>query len=147
MDFKKYGIVYLMVFVLVLVFIGTRLFPNLTLEQLIRSGDSTQSSVAPDSQLPQVSVTINFETEKKNYTDIAAKNPYEALLTAAAKDKLEVGTKQYDFGIFVEKIGSTASKEDRAWIYYVNGKSGDIAADKKELKTGDSVEWKYEKPL
>jgi hypothetical protein len=55
-------------------------------------------------------------------------------------------TKSYDFGMFVESINGKISGADMAWIYYVNGKSGNIASDKYMLKAGDKVEWKYEKP-
>jgi len=55
-------------------------------------------------------------------------------------------TKAYDFGIFVENINGQVSGADMAWIYFVNGQSGSIAADKYVLKAGDKVEWKYVRP-
>ena len=42
--------------------------------------------------------------------------------------------------------GGTENTKDLSWIYFVNGKSGEVAADKYELKNGDKVEWKYMKP-
>jgi len=62
------------------------------------------------------------------------------------KNTISYTTKSYDFGIFVESINGKVSGSDMAWIYYVNGQSGSVAADKYLLKPTDKVEWKYEKP-
>jgi NADPH-dependent ferric siderophore reductase len=70
-----------------------------------------------------------------------------SLLDQHAKQKsLTLKTKQYAFGILVEAIGNQANSPDKAWIYFVNGVAGDVAADKKILKPKDKVEWKYIKP-
>lgn len=51
----------------------------------------------------------------------------------------------YDFGVFIESIGKIKNGDDgKYWQYYINGILGDVAADKKILKEGDSVEWKFE---
>jgi hypothetical protein len=47
----------------------------------------------------------------------------------------------------VEQVGDYPNTKDKAWIYYVNGKPGTVAADKQTLQSGDTVEWKYEKPI
>lgn len=50
------------------------------------------------------------------------------------------------YGIFVESIGGIKNGTDgKYWQYYINGTLGDVAADKKELKAGDKVEWRLEK--
>jgi LAS superfamily LD-carboxypeptidase LdcB len=70
-----------------------------------------------------------------------------SLLTAAAEDKnLDLQTQEYDFGVFVKSINGYESTADKAWIYFVNGESGTIAADKYKLAPGDKVEWKYIPP-
>jgi len=52
----------------------------------------------------------------------------------------------YKYGVFVESIGGVKNGDGgKYWQYYVNGKLGDVAADKKEVKTGDKVEWRFEK--
>ncbi len=49
------------------------------------------------------------------------------------------------YGIFVESIGGIKNGTDgKYWQYYINGALGDVAADKKEVKAGDKVEWKLE---
>lgn len=52
----------------------------------------------------------------------------------------------YSFGVFVESIGGIKNGDGgKYWQYYVNGKLGEVAADKKEVKAGDKVEWRFEK--
>ncbi len=81
------------------------------------------------------------------YQNIQASTPYEVLVLIARKNNIELQTKQYDFGIFVEGIGEQKMTKDKVWIYYVNGKSGEVASDKYILKQGDIVEWKYTTPI
>jgi hypothetical protein len=64
----------------------------------------------------------------------------------AKQKNLGLKTKQYDFGVFVEQIGTIANTKDKSWIYFVNGKSGTVAADKQSLNAGDTIEWKYITP-
>jgi hypothetical protein len=71
---------------------------------------------------------------------------FSVLKITTEKEKINLETKQYDFGIFVKKIGEFESTTKKSWIYYVNDKSGDVAADKYQLKNGDKVIWKYETP-
>lgn len=80
------------------------------------------------------------------YSNVLAKNAYEALVIATAENDISLNSKEYDFGILVESIGDKKNTKDLAWIYYVNGKSAEVGADKYELKDGDVVEWKYIKP-
>ncbi len=55
-----------------------------------------------------------------------------------------VDMKTYDFGSFVDSISGIKGEQGRWWIYYVNGATGTIAADKYMVKPGDVIEWKYE---
>jgi hypothetical protein len=81
------------------------------------------------------------------YSGIFAKNAFEILTTIGNQNNIPIVTKQYDFGVFVQKIANMENTKDMAWIYFVNGKSGEVAADQYELKNGDVVEWKYTKPI
>lgn len=94
-----------------------------------------------------VAVTITGIGNPITVADVRAPNAYNALVAAVKKRNLEIKTKSYDFGIFVESIGGYPNTKEKAWIYYVNGKSGAVAADKQALKNGDTIEWKYEKPI
>ncbi len=143
MDFKKYGVVYILLFLVAVVFVGTRLLPNVTSLRPVPSLEPT-----PVIEIKTlVNVTMDFGSEKKSYSDVVATNAYQALVEAGKKDSLEIIIKQYSFGVLVEGIGQYKNSPDKAWVYYVNGISGDTASDKKELNGGDYVEWKYVKPL
>ncbi len=91
--------------------------------------------------------TVTGVVNSITYENIQAATPYDALVLIAKKNNLVLQTKQYDFGIFVEGVGEQKMTKDKVWIYYVNGKSGEVASDKYELKQGDTVEWKYTTPI
>ena len=99
-------------------------------------------------QPPASSVSVTFDTGATIATvsAVSAQNAFQALSEAAKKQNLELKTKQYDFGVFVEAIGTLANTKEKSWIYFVNGKSGTVAADKQSLTAGDTVEWKYIAP-
>jgi hypothetical protein len=96
--------------------------------------------------VPSVSVIVDTGSTVATVSGIPAQNAFQALSGAAKKQNLELKTKQYDFGVFVEQVGGLPNTADNAWIYFVNGKSGTVAADKQPLNAGDIVEWKYTKP-
>src|SRR3989344_6321178 len=150
MDFKKYGIVYGLIAIVGVLFVATRLFPNVTLENLSRQQFSGSKSTPPPeaqgSPVSAITVKIDFGDGQKSYSGISASNAYGALVEAAKQDNLEVGIKQYDFGVLVDKVGSYQNSQERVWVYYVNVQSGDVAGDKKEIKQGDVIEWKFVKP-
>lgn len=92
---------------------------------------------------------VNSQLPVKPVTEVSvgvteATTVYASLEKAAKDNDWELLSKDYDFGKLVVSIGGTASGKDMAWIYYVNGKPGDKAADKFKLVSGDKVEWKYE---
>ena len=72
--------------------------------------------------------------------------PFDTLSETLQKEQLELKTKRYDFGVFVESVDGFASTADMAWIYFVNTEPGTVAADQYKLKPGDLVEWKYLAP-
>jgi hypothetical protein len=49
-----------------------------------------------------------------SYTDIEASTPFDALVLIAKKNNLDLQTKQYDFGVFVEGIGEQKNTKDMA---------------------------------
>ncbi len=50
-----------------------------------------------------------------------------------------------EMGVFVESIGGVANGTDnKYWQYWVNAQLGEVAADKKFVKTGDKIEWKFD---
>ncbi len=64
----------------------------------------------------------------------------------ATQEDINLVAEHYDFGVFVKAIDGLEGNEERAWIYFVNGESGSIAADQYLLQSGDVVEWRYVEP-
>lgn len=91
------------------------------------------------------SVIVDFGNGKKIKGEVATQSAYQALLIAAKANNIIVEVKQYKYGVLVTKIGDTANSTDRAWMYSVNGKPGQIAADRYVIYPGDKVEWMYKK--
>ncbi|MEK7165334.1 MAG: hypothetical protein AAB874_00820 [Patescibacteria group bacterium] len=137
MDIKNYGIIYLLVFFVAILFIATRLFPNLKLSNLVQTRTQTP-------QVQTIVVIVDFGTERKTYASITAPNAYMALVEAVKQDGLEVTTGQLDGGISVEKVGTFANDRAKHWVYEVNGKRETITPDARVLLVGDSVVWLFE---
>ena len=93
-----------------------------------------------------VSLSIDFGDRKTTVSEISAATAFDALMAGAAKEQIEIKRKQYDFGVFVEEIGGVANTKEKSWIYFLNGKSGTVAADKQSVAAGDTVEWRYIEP-
>jgi Domain of unknown function (DUF4430) len=96
-----------------------------------------------------VMLTIDFG-DRKTYSatsDISASASAFSLLQAvAARQNLSLTFRDYSFGTLVESVGGLKNTSQKAWVYFINGKSPDIGADKYLLSPGDKVEWKYLKP-
>lgn len=51
----------------------------------------------------------------------------------------------YSYGVFIESIDGIKNGDDgKYWQYYIDDALGNLAADKKILKDGDTVEWRFE---
>jgi len=106
----------------------------------------TVNNINESTRTNLVKAVIDFGESQAVRTEVEATTAFNALEAAARTNNLEIQTKVYDFGTLVEKVGEYENSSDKAWIYYVNGESGQIAADQMQLKSGDVVEWKYVKP-
>jgi len=83
----------------------------------------------------------NFEAEFKE-----GLTAFNLLEEGIEKLGLTLKTKTYDMGIYIEAIGDKENGEDgKYWLYYVNEEMPSVAADKKEIKPGDKIEFKFEK--
>jgi hypothetical protein len=103
-------------------------------------------SVPTVAAIPVVTVVVDDGQHIATYSAIHARTPYASLQHVAEVRETPVSVKQYDFGVFVDGVGDKKSTADRAWIYFVNGTSGAVAADKMQIRAGDTVTWKYTKP-
>jgi hypothetical protein len=127
------------------VFTGWKFIINpVTISRVPLPAGNTQ--IAPDRK-PQVSVIIDNGQTVVTYDGIPAVTAFDALSAVSTGYNIPVQKKQYDFGVFIEKIGNNANTKEKAWIYLVNGQSADVAADKKSLTSGDIIEWKYTTPM
>lgn len=56
-----------------------------------------------------------------------------------------VEKKTSSVGSFVEGIDGIKNREDRFWLYYVNGRKPDVASDRFTTTANDTIEWRFEK--
>jgi hypothetical protein len=135
---------YLIFTLAVLVFIGLALFAR------SYSGKSNPSPTPTIASIQQkIEITIDFGNEEKiTFSQEYKKDEtaFSLLKMALEENNLTLKSKQYDFGVFIEGIGNFLNTKEKAWIFFVNGKSADNAADKIILQPEDLVEWKYIKP-
>lgn len=82
-----------------------------------------------------------FKAEAKEGTTI-----FNLLKQETEKSNILLKIKSYDTGIMVDDIGGVKNGEgDKYWLYYVNGQTPMVSVDKKEIKPGDKIEFKFEK--
>lgn len=134
---KKY--IALLVGIVVVVFVASKNFTNVTGNTQPSATDTKETE--KNEQLVSLTVTFPDETVTQDFNYQDGQTAYSVLKDF---DKVTVQMKQYDFGVFVEKINDLESNLHDTWIYYINGESGKIAADQATLNPGDQIEWKYE---
>ena len=73
-------------------------------------------------------------------------NVYSLLETMSKQENFKIESKEYkDMGILVESIdGIKNGTDNKYWQYWVNGELPMVSADKKEVKNGDQIEWKFD---
>lgn len=74
---------------------------------------------------------------------------FSLLEELSQRENFEIESTLYEgIGVFVETIdGLKGGTDNKWWQYWVNDELPMIAADKKEIKGGDKIEWKFEVPL
>lgn len=89
----------------------------------------------------------NLRIEYAITNSVKEQTVFGALKDLSQKENFELKyNNNYSFGVFVESIaGVPNGKDGKYWQYYVNDNLGEVAADKKEVKAGDRVEWRFEK--
>lgn len=103
-------------------------------ENLIVECDNKKETVRP----PVVVYAFDKNSEESTV--------FSGLLDYGSRNNVEVKyNNNYEFGVFVESIGGIKNgDEGKYWQYYINNVLGDVAADKKNLSSGDVVEWRFE---
>lgn len=64
---------------------------------------------------------------------------------SSATDFKFTGEDYPSLGFFVESIDGVRNADGKYWILYINGKSADVGASNASIKSGDTVEWRFEK--
>lgn len=102
---------------------------------------------------------INASAEEKNKAAMiisgvkyeAAVKPgssvYEMMDLLKMENKINFSGKNYSgLGFFIEEINGLKNKPaGENWLYYVNGQPAQVGVSYYVIKTGDMIEWKYEK--
>lgn len=117
------------------------------------AGNQKKQSPTPTQTKQAEKASVNFVLDFGNkerfetvYKLKGERSVYDALVDIAENEGIDIETQMYDFGVFVKKINGRESTAEHAWIYFVNGEAGQVAADQLKLKDGDTVEWRYIKP-
>ncbi len=138
-------------------FAGVITFSILAISLIVSPPDNSTSKTLPLNILRKNITPINNATlvldfgdttSKKFAIDFSSKTTaFDLLSEGTLKNGISLTTKVSDMGTFVEAIGNKQGGQDgKYWMYYINGQLPSVGADKYELKTGDRVEWKFEKP-
>lgn len=107
----------------------------------------TNSAVQP-AKVSKATVIINNSERDIYHNEVSFAGEKTALfllekVTNEAAINLE--TKQYDFGVSIEKIGEQKGGDNgKYWLYYVNGEMASVGVDQKNIKDGDTVEFKFQ---
>ena len=64
---------------------------------------------------------------------------------ASLKAKYVVETKQFSFGEMVQSINTLAADDAHYWAFYVNGAQAAVGAGDYVAKSGDKIEFRFEK--
>lgn len=125
-------------------FITYNSFWQVSVKEANVSSETTKETVRQE-----VVLVINDGRDNPNTFAVEFKegmSAFDLLKEGAEKLALPLKTKNYDIGIFIEAIGDKENGQGgKYWLYYVNGEMPMVAADKNELKSGDKVEFKFEK--
>ncbi len=85
-----------------------------------------------------VSTSRTFSQEVINYDGVEGKTAYDIL-----KEKYKVEADQSSFGVMVKSIDGLKNSDNKFWLYSINDKQPDVAADKYITKVGDKIKWEY----
>jgi len=107
-----------------------------------------QKSAQTIPQTQTIDITIEGLYLDKNVQFSSPKTVLEILEQLDMEDEeVQLATKEYSgLGVLVESIGGkTNGANNEYWQYKVNGVMPQVGADKFEVKSGDTVEWYFDK--
>ncbi|MCK4891298.1 MAG: DUF4430 domain-containing protein [Candidatus Pacebacteria bacterium] len=97
-----------------------------------------------DKRLNEEKEHIIFYSYDENKS--APQTVFTELINYGKENDIEIKyNNNYDFGVFIESISKIKNGDNgKYWQYYIDDILGDVAADKKILEEGGSVEWRFE---
>ena len=109
------------------------------------SGNNIKDEVQRDNSLQRESnkIILDFGDGRKITQDAKAQTAFEALQILSSAKGYKIISKQYKYGLIVEEVNKVKNSAQKSWLYFVNGKLGNIAADRYILTSNDVIEWKY----
>lgn len=150
---KQYNKILIVVFIFVLLFIVAFF---LGADTVSKNGEnnSVDTSSSISNNIKETDKLSASEENKSDKTIVYSFNKnneestvFSELINYGKENNIEIEyNNNYSFGVFIESINGIKNGDDgKSWLYYVNGILGDVSADKKVLKDGDAVEWRFEK--
>ena len=103
----------------------------------------------PQAEIQTDSMVVDYSGKVDVYSYKYADNltVFNVLEEYTKENDIELTSKQYDFGVFVEGIGDYKNTNEMVWIYYVNNESANVSADNYPLSSEDKIKWAYQKPI
>lgn len=68
---------------------------------------------------------------------------FDVLSWHVEKQGIELVTKKYNFGIFIQGIGEKIGDMNSFWLYYVNDRMANVSADNMVVKEGDVIKFEF----
>ncbi len=139
--------VFIIIGIGIIIFIGSwLLFSDNSWQPNIKEKEN--SSVLETAEKEATLIINDGEKELKTFEIkfVEGETAFGLLKNKTEELDITLKTKTYDIGTMIEAIGDKENGQGgKYWLYYVNGQMPMVAADKNELKSGDKVEFKFEK--
>ena len=118
------------------------------LDKIIPSGFQEEAGIFQQGIKLEVSLIIDYgdgNTDSFQGNFRKEMTAFDLLKEKTEESGLTLKTKTYDIGVLIEAIGDKENGQDgKYWLYYVDREMPMVSADKKELKPGSKVEFKFE---
>jgi len=149
---KKLGIVLIiLVFGAVIYWFSVHYFIQQEIESFLEIQESSRVALEEILEERVLYVINKGEGNVRQYRLVPSQGStaFSLLEGLAQRENFEIESTLYEgMGVFVESIdGVKNGTAGKYWQYWVNDELPPVASDKKKVKEGDKVEWKFEVPL
>lgn len=98
---------------------------------VVPAAQVVEEAIAPSATPTAVSLSFQAITDGQTALDLL-------------KESAQVEYQEFDFGVMVSSINGVAADDKHYWALYVNDEYAIAGASETILKTGDTMQWKYE---